>query len=93
MIIGLLEAEISIPESRSLKDKRQVIRSLKDRILNAMNVSVAETGRQDARQFVEMAFVTVSAQKNVVEKRLSAVQQVLQTNPRMVLLDMRMEIL
>lgn len=93
MIIGLLEADISIPESRSLKDKRQVIRSLKDRILNAMNVSVAETGRQDARQFAEMAFVTVSAQKNVVEKRLSAVQQVLQTNPRMVLLDMRMEIL
>jgi len=93
LIIGLLEADISIPESRSLKDKRQVIRSLKDRILNAMNVSVAETGRQDARQFAEMAFVTVSAQKEVVEKRLSAVQQVLQSNPRMVLLDMRMEIL
>ncbi len=93
MIIGLLEAEISIPESRSLKDKRQVIRSIKDRILNSMNVSVAETGRQDARQFAELAFVTVSAQKQVVDKRLSAVQQQLQSNPRMVLLDMRMEIL
>ena len=93
MVIGLLEVQISIPESRSLKDKRSVLRSLKDRVLNSMNVSVAETGRQDARQFAELAFVTVSAQKDVIDKRISALTRTLESNPRIVVLDLRTEIL
>jgi uncharacterized protein YlxP (DUF503 family) len=93
MIIGLLEVQISIPESRSLKDKRSVLRSLKDRVMNTMNVSVAETGRQDARQFADLAFVTISAQKVVVDKRISALQNFLETNPRIVLLDLHSQIL
>ena len=91
--IGLLEVHISIPEAHSLKDKRQVIRSLKDRILNKMNVSVAETGRQDAWQFAELAFVTVAGQRDVVDKRLAGVSTTLQSNPRIVILDLRTEIL
>lgn len=93
MTIGLLEVHISIPEAHSLKDKRQVIRSLKDRILNKMNVSVAETGRQDAWQFAELAFVTVAGQRDVVDKRLAGVSTTLQSNPRIVILDLRTEIL
>lgn len=88
MIIGLLEIECSIPESHSLKDKRQIIRSLRDRILHAMNVSVAETGRQDAHQFTEMAFITISAQADVVDKRLAKVREMIGRNPRLVVLDM-----
>jgi uncharacterized protein len=93
MTIGVLEVQVSIPESHSLKDKRQILRSLKDRILHSMNVSVAETGRQDAWQFADLAFVTVSAQSDVVDKRLAAVRSVLETNPRLVVLDMRTELL
>lgn len=85
MIIGLLEISFSIPESRSLKDKRSVIRSIRDRILNEVNVSVAEVGRQDEWRFCEMAFVTIAAQGEVVEKRLSAIQRKLQSNPMIVL--------
>ena len=55
MRIGIVTANISIPEARSLKDKRSVIRSLKDRALNRMNVSVAETGRQNDRQFSDLS--------------------------------------
>ena len=47
MHIALLQATLSIPEAHSLKDKRRVIKSLKDRITNQMNVSVAEVGQQD----------------------------------------------
>lgn len=88
MTIGMLQVQISLPESHSLKDKRQVLRSLKDRILNSMNVSVAETGRQDAWQFAELTFVTVAGQAEVVDKRLAAVSEALRGNPRLVVLDL-----
>jgi len=47
MPIGLLTLEIHIPDARSLKDKRQVIRSLKDRLRANFNVAVAELDHQD----------------------------------------------
>ena len=93
MRIGLLEASISIPDAHSLKEKRSVLRSLKDRVRNTMNVSVAEVGRQDAWQFSEMAFVTVAAEHEVVQKRLAELSTVLHSNPRYVLLNIRTEIL
>ncbi len=93
MVIGLLQARISIPESRSLKDKRSVLRSLKDRVLNKMNVSVAEVGQQDAWQFSELAFVTVAAEKDVVDQRLAELTEMLHGNPRHVLLEIQTELL
>ncbi len=87
MVIGLLQASISIPEARSLKDKRSVLRSLKDRIVARMNVSVAEIGKQDIWKSAEMAFVTVAAHTEPVEKRLAEIRNVLQSNPRFVLID------
>ena len=47
MIIGILQLDFSIPEARSLKEKRRAIKSVKDRIAHRWNVSVAETGDQD----------------------------------------------
>ena len=87
MIIGLLQAKLSIPEARSLKDKRQVLRSLKDRSVTKWNVSVAEVDRQDMWQAAVLAFVTVAAEKDVVEKRLSEIADALRGDPRYVLLD------
>jgi hypothetical protein len=91
MVIGYLHASLSIPEARSLKDKRSVLRSLKDRILNKMNVSVAEVDRQDLWKSAELAFVTVAAESKVVDKRLSEISEVLRGNPRFVLLDLQTE--
>ena len=87
MVIGLVEVHCSIPEAHSLKDKRQVLRSLKDRVMNSMNVSVAEVGRQDAHQFTELAFITISARAEVVDKRLAAVRDMISSNHRLVIMD------
>ena len=67
MRIGLITASMSIPEARSLKDKLSVLRSLKDRMMNKMNVSVAEVGRQDEWKFSELAVVTVAAESKIVQ--------------------------
>jgi uncharacterized protein YlxP (DUF503 family) len=93
MVIGLVTASISIPEARSLKDKRSVLRSLKDRILNKMNVSVAEVDKQDAWQFADLAFVTVAAEAEIVQSRISELSTLLRGNPRYVLLSLNTEFL
>jgi uncharacterized protein YlxP (DUF503 family) len=93
MIIGLVTAQISIPEARSLKDKRSVLRSMKDRILNKMNLSVAEVGRQDEWNYADMAFVTVAAESEVVQRRISELSQTLHSDPRWVLVNLRTEML
>ncbi len=47
MVIGILQIEIVIDGSMSLKDKRSVVRSLKDRLHREHQVSVAEVDQQD----------------------------------------------
>ena len=89
MIIGILEVSISIPEARSLKDKRSVIKSVKERIMNRMNVSAAEVGKQELWKAADLAFVTVAAEKKIVEKRISELQEILYSDPRYVLLNMQ----
>ena len=93
MHTALLQASLSIPEAYSLKDKRMVIRSLKDRIVNKMNVSVAEVGQQDVWNRAELAFVTVAAEKKVAEQRLSEIARKLENGREWVLLEVRTEMM
>ncbi|UCH62389.1 MAG: DUF503 domain-containing protein [Fidelibacterota bacterium] len=93
MHIALLSAGISIPEAHSLKDKRRVVKSLKDRTVNHMNVSVAEVGQQEVWNRAELAFVTVAAEKRIVERRLSEIAERLERNHEWVLMEVRTEFL
>ena len=93
MVIGVVHASLSIPESRSLKDKRSVIRSVKDRLRNELNVSVGEVGKQDLWKSAELAVVTVAATTEIVNKRISRISDFLHANPRYVLLDLHTELL
>jgi len=91
MHIALLRATISIPEAYSLKDKRRVVKSLKDRTVNHMNVSVAEVGQQEVWNRAELAFVTVAAEKKVVERRLSEIAERLEANHDWILMEINTE--
>ncbi|NLB60164.1 MAG: DUF503 domain-containing protein [Lentisphaerae bacterium] len=93
MVIGLVEARLRIMDARSLKDKRRVVRSLKDRVLHRMNVSVAEVGDQDLWQTAALAFVTVAAEQTLVQERLAAISAMLQSDPRYTLLALRTALL
>jgi uncharacterized protein YlxP (DUF503 family) len=93
MVIGCLQAKISIPAANSLKDKRMVVRSLKDRMLNKMNVSIAEVDHQDVWKSSRLAIVTVAAEKHIVEQRLAEVSDFIRSNPELVLLDIMVEMI
>lgn len=69
MVIGLLQIEV-LMNSRSLKEKRFVIKGFKDRVKNKFNVAVAETAYTDKWQRSELSMVTVSSEKYHVEKIL-----------------------
>ncbi len=72
MIIGLLQIEVLLT-AQSLKEKRFVIRSFKDRVKNKFNIAVAETDFTDKWQRSELSIVTVNAEKQVVESTLKKV--------------------
>ena len=72
--IGVLTLELRIESSHSLKEKRHVVQSLKDRLRHKFNVSVAEIGHQDLWQRATVAAVTVSSDRENAEKVLRGVE-------------------
>jgi uncharacterized protein YlxP (DUF503 family) len=73
--IGVLTLEIRVENSHSLKDKRHVIKGLKERLRHKFNVSVAEIDCQDLWQRSVVAAVTVSSDHAHGEKVLQTVEQ------------------
>ena len=73
MPVGLLTLELHIAEAHSLKDKRQVLRSLKDRLRAHFNVAVAELDFEDSWQRSVVGVVTLSNEERHVEDSLQKV--------------------
>ncbi len=73
MVIGVCTLELNLPTSASLKDKRQVIKSVIARLHNEFNVSVAEVDRLDSWQSAVVAVVTVSGDREYAHGLLSRV--------------------
>ena len=72
MVIALLSIELFVPGSQSLKDKRMVLRRIKDRV-KKFNVAVAEVEHQDLWQRAGLAVVTVSSDQQHADRELAAV--------------------
>ena len=84
MTIALLSVELYLPMSQSLKDKRMVVRRLKDR-LGAMNVAVAEVAHQDVWQRAGLGIVTVASADKVAEETLTgALREIERLEPGLV---------
>lgn len=73
MVIGLLTLELHFPAARSLKDKRQALRSLEARVRNRYNVALAEVEHQDLWQRAQLAVVSVNTDRAHLESTLDAV--------------------
>ena len=73
MVIGLLMLDLHFPGARSLKDKRQALRSLETKLRNRFNVAVAEVEHQDLWQRATLAVVSVNTDQVHLERALHAV--------------------
>ena len=67
MKVGICYIQFHLHGNRSLKGKRQVVRTLKDRLKNKFNVSVAEVGDQDVWQTLQLGIAAVSADGRYLE--------------------------
>ena len=81
MILGLLSARLLVRESRSLKDKRQVVRSILDRVRGQFNVSAAEADTLDDHRQATLAFAAVGFDPEAVRGVLQAIQNALRGHP------------
>jgi uncharacterized protein YlxP (DUF503 family) len=93
MTIGVLQLELSIGDAMSLKDKRRVILSLKDRIAHGHNVSIAEVGALDEHRRSILGLAMVSNDRRYVEGALSKLVDFVRTVPNVVLVDYQVEFL
>ena len=73
MPVGLRTLELHIPDAQSLKDKRQVLRSLKDKLRREFNVAVAELDHQDVWQRSVVGVVTLANEEKYVQQSLQQV--------------------
>ena len=73
-VIGVLTLELRLESSHSLKDKRHVVQSLKERLRHKFNVAVAEIDYQDLWQRAAVAAVTVSSDHAHAARVLESVE-------------------
>ncbi|MCL6480581.1 MAG: DUF503 domain-containing protein [Firmicutes bacterium] len=73
MPVGLVTLEIHLSNAHSLKDKRQILRSLKDRLRGQFNVAVAELDHQELWQRAVVGVVSLSSDAHHLEQSLRAV--------------------
>jgi uncharacterized protein len=81
MVIGSLTARLLVRESRTLKDKRQVVRSVLDRIRNGFNVSAAEVDTLDDVRVATLAFAAVGFETAAVQGVLQKIADALRVHP------------
>jgi hypothetical protein len=93
MVIGTLVLRLQVPESESLKSKRQVVRSLVARVRRTFNVAIAEVGAQDLWQAVELGVACVSADARHADEVCQKVLTFVNDYGEALLTDSRFEIL
>lgn len=87
MVIGVIGWELEVFGCRSLKEKRGVVRSLKDRLHNRFNISVAETGHQDLWQRTELTACMVATERRHAESVLGQADRLVNGDARARIID------
>ena len=93
MTVGVLQIEFSVTDAMSLKDKRRVVKSIKDRIAHGHNVSIAEVGALDHHRRAILGVAMVANDRKYVEGGLSKLVDFVRTVPQVDLIDYQIELL
>lgn len=91
--VGVLQVTLHLEASHSLKDKRQVVRSIKDRLRSRYNISIAEVDDQDVWQTVSLGVSAVSNDPKHLTGMLQQIVNHLRVHPVAQLVDHQIEII
>jgi uncharacterized protein YlxP (DUF503 family) len=92
-VLGVLQFTLLIRGARSLKDKRRVLRSIKDRYKSRFNISIAEVDDQEMHNKATLAMAMVGSDSEYVGSTLSKILEQVRYHPEAEVLDHRLEIL
>jgi len=92
-MVGWGEIELLVPGSHSLKDKRQVLSSLMQRIRQHFNLSLCEVEGQDSWQHSRLEAAWVGTSQTAVEETFAALLRTLEGNPSIQILSSTHEVL
>ena len=81
MHVGSLRVRLLLRQSQSLKDKRQVVRSVLERLRNAFHVAAAEVDAQDDCKVIVLGVAAVANEAGAVQRTLEQVQNALRSHP------------
>ncbi|RMF84656.1 MAG: DUF503 domain-containing protein [Planctomycetota bacterium] len=93
MVVGLLRVRLAVFESLSLKDKRRVVKSLKDRLHGRHNVSVAEVDDLDSRQMATLAVAMIANDARFIDAALRKIVDEIRGSGRSSLVDYHIEMM
>ena len=79
--IGFVVVELHFHQARTLKEKRMLLRSLKDRLRNRFNVSLAELDGQDKWQWSRLGIVMINNDRRHIDRCLNHVREILDSHP------------
>ena len=91
MVVLRMYVQLRLAAATSLKDKRMVLRSVRDRLRNRFNVAVAEVGSQDEWRVIELGIVSVGSDGKVVDAELSAITRFLDSDARFEMVERDVE--
>ncbi len=81
MVVGTLRVTLLIREARTLKDKRRVLNSIKDRLRNQFNVSVSEVDGQQNHRTAVLGVAIVANEVRAVQQVLGQIERLLRMHP------------
>ena len=93
MFVGILQADLSIEKARSLKDKRQVVKSILDRLRASFNVSASEVADMDVHQRAVLGFTAAGNDADYVRGLLQKVLNHVRRHPEARVIDEQLELL
>lgn len=92
-MIGVCEVHIHMPNTSSLKSKRKIIKSLKDRIRSKFNVTVAEMGNQDKWQRAVIQIGYINNNRARIDQIMQHIISLINTVPDAIIIDYNTQIL
>jgi len=92
MFVGIVRIELHIPGASSLKGKRSVVRSVKERIRQRCHAAVAEVDHQDLWQRATLGAAVVSGESRQVGEMLQAIRDLVHATPGAELIDWQEQI-
>ena len=92
MLVGVCAVELFLPESSSLKTKRVVLNSLKQKIRNKFNVSVAEVDHNDKWQRISLGISMISNERRFIDQTMSQIFKLMDRDGRIEVIDHLIEV-